>query len=64
MLNYPNNISCNILLGIKVSALLSKVCGASLKHLTETYYNTDLLKRECASILRYESAPNKLGTLD
>ena len=47
-----------------VFTLLSKVCGDSLKHLTETYYNADLVERECASIQRYESAPNKLGTLD
>ena len=26
--------------------------------------STILLERECASILRYESAPNKRGTLD
>ena len=35
---------------------LSKVCGTSLKHLTETYYHADLTEQERAALLRYEGS--------
>jgi hypothetical protein len=39
---------------------LSKVCGTSLKHLTETYYHADLTEQERAALLRYENESSEL----
>ena len=35
---------------------LSKVCGTSLKHLTETYYHADLTEQERVALQRYEGS--------
>ena len=35
---------------------LSKVCGTSLKHLTETYYHVDLREQEQAAISYFETS--------
>lgn len=43
---------------------LSKVCGTSLKHLTETYYHADLGEQEKAALLRYESESLEVIELD
>lgn len=43
---------------------LSKVCGTSLKHLTETYYHADLTEQERAALLRYEGDVREVVELD
>ena len=43
---------------------LSKVCGTSLKHLTETYYHVDLSEQERAAMLSYEGQSQDLVELD
>jgi integrase len=43
---------------------LSKVCGTSLKHLTETYYHADLTEQERAALVRYEGEPTDALSLD
>jgi integrase len=43
---------------------LSKVCGTSLKHLTETYYHADLSEQERAALLRYEGSSAEVVELD
>ena len=43
---------------------LSKVCGTSLKHLTETYYHADLTEQERAALLRYEGSAAEVVALD
>ncbi|MDB4494504.1 tyrosine-type recombinase/integrase, partial [Pseudomonadales bacterium] len=43
---------------------LSKVCGTSLKHLTETYYHADLTEQERAALQRYEGSSSEVVALD
>ena len=43
---------------------LSKVCGTSLKHLTETYYHADLSEQERAAMLRYNGNSQEVAELD
>ena len=43
---------------------LSKVCGTSLKHLTETYYHADLTEQERAALLRYDGSAADVVALD
>jgi len=43
---------------------LSKVCGTSLKHLTETYYHADLTEQERAALLRYEGSSAEVVELE
>ncbi|MDZ7643232.1 MAG: tyrosine-type recombinase/integrase [Woeseiaceae bacterium] len=43
---------------------LSKVCGTSLKHLTETYYHAELSEQERAALLRYEGEAGEVVALD
>jgi integrase len=43
---------------------LSKVCGTSLKHLTETYYHADLSEQERAALLRYEGSSVEVVALE
>ena len=42
---------------------LSKVCGTSLKHLTETYYHADLTEQERAALQRYEGSATEVVEL-
>jgi integrase len=43
---------------------LSKVCGTSLKHLTETYYHTDLTEQEQAALARNQVSAHQVLELD
>ncbi len=43
---------------------LSKACGTSLKHLTETYYHAELKEQERAALLRYDGSFNEVVNLD
>jgi len=43
---------------------LSKVCGTSLKHLTETYYHAGLTEQERAALQRYEGSSAEMVELD
>ena len=43
---------------------LSKVCGTSLKQLTETYYHADLTEQKRAALLSYSGGSSEVVTLD
>jgi integrase len=43
---------------------LSKVCGTSLRQLTETYYHADLSEQERAALLSYSGGSSEVVALD
>ncbi|MDB4069314.1 hypothetical protein N9514_04720 [Pseudomonadales bacterium] len=43
---------------------LSKVCGTSLKQLTETYYHADFTEQERAALLSYSGGSSEVVALD
>lgn len=43
---------------------LSKVCGTSLKHLTETYYHADLSEHERAALQQYDEGKKEVVALE